>query len=54
MCLAALWRHGMEWDRTALVGELLSIAKEFVQEVLAEDDNALSRRGNQLMINRTT
>ena len=36
-CLAAVWRHRTEWDRTALVGELLSIAKEFVQEVLAED-----------------
>lgn len=36
-CLAAVWRHRMEWDRTALVGELLSAAKEFVQEVLAED-----------------
>lgn len=36
-CLAAVWRHRTEWDRAALVGELLSIAKEFVQEVLAED-----------------
>jgi hypothetical protein len=36
-CLAAIWRHRTEWDRTALIGELLSIAKEFVQEVLAED-----------------
>ena len=36
-CLAAVWRHRTEWDRTALVDELLSIAKEFVQEVLAED-----------------
>ena len=36
-CLAAVWRHRTEWDRTALVGELLSITKEFVQEVLAED-----------------
>lgn len=36
-CLAVVWRHRTEWDRTALVGELLSIAKEFVQEVLAED-----------------
>ena len=37
-CLAAVWRHRTEWDRTALVGELLSTAKEFVQEVLGEDD----------------
>lgn len=37
-CLATVWRHRTEWDRTALIGELLSIAKEFVQEVLAEDD----------------
>ena len=36
-CLAAVWRHRTEWDRTALVGELLSLAKEFMQEVLAED-----------------
>lgn len=36
-CLATVWRHRTEWDRTALVDELLSIAKEFVQEVLAED-----------------
>jgi len=36
-CLAAVWRHRTEWDRTALVAELLSLAKEFVQEVLAED-----------------
>ena len=36
-CLAAVWRHRTEWDRTALVGELLSTAKEFVQEVLGED-----------------
>ena len=36
-CLAAVWSHRTEWDRTALVGELLSIAKEFVQEVLGED-----------------
>jgi len=36
-CLAVVWRHRSEWDRTALVGELLSVAKEFVQEVLAED-----------------
>ncbi|KAF9648633.1 AAA-domain-containing protein [Thelephora ganbajun] len=37
-CLAAVWRHRTEWDRTILISELLSIAKEFVQEVLAEDD----------------
>ena len=36
-CLAAVWRHRTEWDRTALAGELLSTAKEFVQEVLVED-----------------
>jgi len=36
-CLASVWRHRTKWDRTAPVGELLSIAKEFVQEVLAED-----------------
>ena len=36
-CLAAVWRHRTEWDRTALVDELSSIAKEFVQEVLGED-----------------
>ena len=36
-CLAAVWRHRTEWDRAALIGELSSIAKEFVQEVLAED-----------------
>ena len=37
-CLAAVWRHRTEWDRTALVSELILTAKEFVQEVLAEDD----------------
>ena len=36
-CLAAVWRHRTEWDRISLVEELLSIAKEFVQEVLVED-----------------
>lgn len=41
-CLAAVWRHRAEWDRTALVKELLSIAREFVQEVLAEDDEMTS------------
>ena len=37
-CLAAVWRHRTAWDRTALVSELISMAKEFVREVLAEDD----------------
>ena len=41
-CLAAVWRHRSEWDRTVLAGELLSVAKEFVQEVLAEDDEMSS------------
>jgi hypothetical protein len=41
-CLAAVWRHRSEWDRTTLVGELLSIAKEFVQEAIAEDDEMSS------------
>lgn len=36
-CLAAVWRQRTEWDRTALISELLLIAKEFVEEVLAED-----------------
>ena len=38
VCLAAVWRHRTKWDRTGLIGELLSITKEFVREVLAEDD----------------
>lgn len=37
-CLATVWRHRAEWNRTALVSELISTAKEFVREVLAEDD----------------
>ena len=41
-CLAAVWRHRAEWDRTTLVSELLSIAKEFVKEALAEDDEMSS------------
>ena len=41
-CLAAVWRHRTEWDRTALASELISIAKEFVQEVLGEDDEMSS------------
>lgn len=41
-CLATVWRHRTEWDRTVLVSELISIAKEFVQEVLAEDDEMSS------------
>ena len=36
--LAAVWRHRTAWDRTALVSELISMAKEFVREVLAEDN----------------
>ena len=36
-CLAVVWRHRTKWNRTALVGELLSIAKEFAQEILVED-----------------
>jgi len=35
--IAAVWRHRTQWNRTALVGERLSTAGKFVQEVLAED-----------------
>jgi len=41
-CLAAVWRHRGEWDRSNLVGELLSVAKEFVQEVLEVEDEMSS------------
>lgn len=32
-----VWCHRTEWGRTVLAGELLSMAKEFVQVVLAVD-----------------
>ncbi|KAG6840868.1 hypothetical protein C0991_003588 [Blastosporella zonata] len=32
-CLGAVWRHRAEWDRDALVKELLDVVREFVTEV---------------------
>ena len=38
-CLGSVWRHRAEWDRDALVHELKSLVKEFVDEI-AEDATA--------------
>ena len=32
-CLGNVWRHRKDWDRDGLVGELLGIVREFVEEV---------------------
>ncbi|KAG5642143.1 hypothetical protein DXG03_003573 [Asterophora parasitica] len=32
-CLGCVWRHRTEWDRDALLKELLNVVKEFVAEV---------------------
>ncbi|KAG6856076.1 hypothetical protein H0H87_007606 [Tephrocybe sp. NHM501043] len=32
-CLGCVWRHRTDWDRGALVNELLNVAREFVTEV---------------------
>ncbi|GLB33226.1 putative AAA domain (Cdc48 subfamily) containing protein [Lyophyllum shimeji] len=32
-CLGCVWRHRMEWDRDALVKELLDLVNEFIAEV---------------------
>ncbi|OCH93260.1 AAA-domain-containing protein [Obba rivulosa] len=37
VCLASVWRHRSDWDRTGLLQELLEVIKEFVDEVSVDD-----------------
>ncbi|THH02226.1 hypothetical protein EW026_g610 [Hermanssonia centrifuga] len=37
MCLACVWRHRSDWDRSDLVGELKETVREFVDEVSFDD-----------------
>jgi hypothetical protein len=39
-CLGDVWRHRTEWNRDALVGDLIKVVREFVEEVTEawEDD----------------
>ncbi|KAF8882024.1 hypothetical protein CPB84DRAFT_1686882 [Gymnopilus junonius] len=38
-CLGTVWRHRKEWDRDALVEQLIKDVKEFVAEVKADEEN---------------
>ncbi|EMD41130.1 hypothetical protein CERSUDRAFT_111699 [Gelatoporia subvermispora B] len=37
ICLASIWRHRSDWDRTSLLNELLESVKQFVDEVSVDD-----------------
>lgn len=37
MCLARLWNHRSDWDRSALIQELRKLVLEFVREVVMDD-----------------
>ncbi|OSD01938.1 AAA-domain-containing protein [Trametes coccinea BRFM310] len=39
-CLALVWKHRQEWDRTSLLNELRATAREFVEEVLLDEMDA--------------
>jgi hypothetical protein len=39
-CLATVWRHRTEWDRTPAVRELHELVKEFVDQVGGEESDA--------------
>ncbi|KAI0689103.1 hypothetical protein BC835DRAFT_1418799 [Cytidiella melzeri] len=40
MCLARVWKHRSSWDRTALVEELRTLVREFVEEIADDDADA--------------
>ncbi|OJT10605.1 hypothetical protein TRAPUB_12904 [Trametes pubescens] len=41
-CLGLVWRHRSDWDRTSLLHELRSTAREFVEEVSLDEMDASS------------